>query len=35
LDVEEKTRERLMSLSPETYIGVAIQITDSVIANER
>jgi len=33
LDVDEKTRERLMSLSPETYIGVAIQIVNSVIAN--
>ena len=30
LDVDEKTRERLMSLSPETYIGVAIQITNDV-----
>jgi adenylosuccinate lyase len=31
LDVDEKTRERLMSLSPETYLGVAIQITDSIL----
>lgn len=32
LQVDEDTRRRLMSLSPESYIGVAIQITDSVIA---
>ncbi|HAV76751.1 MAG TPA: adenylosuccinate lyase [Anaerolineae bacterium] len=32
LDVDEMTREKLMSLSPEKYIGVAIQITDNVIA---
>ena len=30
LDVDEETRGRLMSLSPETYLGVAVQITDSV-----
>jgi adenylosuccinate lyase len=35
LNVDEKTRERLTSLSPETYIGVAIQITDNVIASLR
>lgn len=32
LDVDEETRGRLMSLSPETYIGLAIQITDNVVA---
>jgi adenylosuccinate lyase len=32
LDVDEETRGRLMSLSPESYLGVAVQITDSVIA---
>ncbi len=32
LDVDEATRIRLQSLSPEKYIGLAIQITDSVIA---
>ena len=32
LEVDEETRARLISLSPETYIGLAIQITDSVIA---
>ena len=32
LDVDDVTRERLMSLSPEKYIGLAIQITDDVIA---
>jgi adenylosuccinate lyase len=31
LDVDEKIRQQLMSLSPETYIGLAIQITDDVI----
>ncbi len=31
LDVDEETRERLMSLSPEEYIGLAIQITDEVV----
>jgi adenylosuccinate lyase len=32
LDVEEETRGRLMGLSPESYIGLAIQITDHVVA---
>ena len=31
LEVDEATRARLMSLSPETYIGLAIQITKDVI----
>jgi len=31
IDVDEETRERLISLSPETYLGAAIQITDEVI----
>lgn len=34
LDVDEETRGRLMSLSPESYIGLAVQITDSVVASE-
>ncbi|KAA0273091.1 MAG: adenylosuccinate lyase [Chloroflexi bacterium] len=34
LNVEEEIRQRLMSLSPESYIGLAIQITDNVIASE-
>ena len=33
LDVDEETRKRLMSLSPESYIGLAIQITDDIIAS--
>lgn len=33
LDVDEETRGRLMSLSPESYIGLAVQITDHVIAS--
>jgi adenylosuccinate lyase len=32
LDVDEETRDKLMSLSPEKYIGLAVQITDDVIA---
>ncbi|MBV6393631.1 MAG: Adenylosuccinate lyase [Anaerolineales bacterium] len=32
LNVEEEIRRRLIRLSPESYIGLAIQITDSVIA---
>lgn len=35
LDVAEEIRAKLMSLSPESYIGLAIQIVDSVIASER
>lgn len=31
LDVDEETRGRLMSLSPETYLGVAVQITNMVV----
>ena len=34
LDVNEETREKLMSLSPEKYLGAAIQITNDVIASE-
>ena len=33
LDVDEGTRERLMNLSPESYIGLGVQITDNVIAS--
>ena len=31
LDVDERTRERLKSLSPESYVGVAVQIVDEAI----
>jgi adenylosuccinate lyase len=31
LDVDEETRGRLMSLSPESYLGVAVQIVDRVL----
>jgi adenylosuccinate lyase len=34
LDIDEATRGRLLGLSPETYIGLAIQLVDSVIARE-
>jgi adenylosuccinate lyase len=33
LNIEEATRERLLSLSPETYIGLAVQLTDEVLRN--
>ncbi len=33
LDVDEKTREQLNRLSPQSYIGLAIQIVDEVIGN--
>ncbi len=32
LDVDEGTRQRLLSLSPETYLGLAVQIVDQIIA---
>ena len=31
LDVDEVTRHRLLTLSPATYIGLAVEITDSVL----
>jgi len=31
LDVDEKTRESLRGLSPESYLGLAVQITDKVL----
>ena len=31
LDVDEATRDRLLSLSPESYIGLAVQLVDGVI----
>jgi len=31
LDVDEETRKRLLCLSPESYIGLAIQLTDSAL----
>lgn len=31
LDVDEETRGRLMSLSPESYIGLAVQIVDLLV----
>jgi adenylosuccinate lyase len=34
LDVEEETRARLLSLSPESYIGLAIQLVDQVTNNQ-
>lgn len=33
LDVDEETRTRLLILSPESYIGLAIKIVDEVIGN--
>jgi adenylosuccinate lyase len=31
VDVDEETRKRLKTLSPESYIGLAIQLTDSIL----
>jgi adenylosuccinate lyase len=31
VEVDEGTRSRLMKLSPESYIGLAVQLTDSVL----
>lgn len=31
LDIDEETRGRLLDLSPESYIGLAVRITDQVI----
>lgn len=31
VDVDKETRQRLMSLSPESYIGLAVQITDQLL----
>jgi adenylosuccinate lyase len=33
LDVAEETRQKLLGLSPEKYIGLAIQLTDQVLRN--
>jgi hypothetical protein len=33
-DRDKKKHKRLTSQSPETYLGVAIQITDDVVASE-
>jgi len=31
IDVDDETRKRLLSLSPESYLGLAIQLTDRII----
>jgi adenylosuccinate lyase len=33
LDVNEATRLRLLSLSPETYLGLAVELTDRVLSS--
>lgn len=33
LDVDEGTRARLLALSPESYIGLAVELTDEVLRN--
>ena len=33
LDIDEETRARLQSLSPESYIGLAVQLADQVLRN--
>ena len=35
LTIDEETRKRLLALSPETYLGLAIEITDAVIQNTK
>ncbi len=35
LDVNEETRARLHSLSPESYVGLAVQLTDQILLNSR
>ncbi len=35
LQVEEATRERLLALSPETYIGLAAEIVDQILLRRR
>lgn len=35
VDVDEKIRKQLKGLSPETYIGLAIQLTDGVLKNTK
>ncbi|HEX9389063.1 MAG TPA: adenylosuccinate lyase [Anaerolineales bacterium] len=34
LDVDEETRARLIGLSPESYVGLAVQIVDEVLKGE-
>jgi hypothetical protein len=34
LDVNEETRSRLRSLSPEAYLGLALQLVDQAVAME-
>ena len=31
LDISDETRERLLSLSPESYIGLAVQLVDEIL----
>ncbi|MBI3150668.1 MAG: adenylosuccinate lyase, partial [Chloroflexi bacterium] len=31
IDVDDATREKLKALSPESYIGLAIELTDTII----
>jgi adenylosuccinate lyase len=33
LDVEQETRARLQALSPESYLGLAVELTDQVLRN--
>jgi adenylosuccinate lyase len=33
LDVDDETRQRLQSLSPESYIGLAVQLTDQILGD--
>jgi hypothetical protein len=31
IDVDDVTREKLKALSPESYIGLAVELTDRVV----
>jgi adenylosuccinate lyase len=35
IDVGDETRQKLKSLSPETYIGLAVELTDKLLGKER
>jgi hypothetical protein len=30
LDINEEIRQRLLALSPETYLGLAVELTDGI-----
>jgi adenylosuccinate lyase len=34
IDVEERIRQELLALTPENYIGLAVQITDAILGTD-